>query len=44
MYGKVKQNVHKLLSPASVDKSVHKVALPPQYHAFLYSKTSLPKN
>jgi hypothetical protein len=33
---KVKKNVHKTLSPASVDKSVNKVALPPKYHAFLH--------
>jgi hypothetical protein len=35
MYRKVKKNVHKTLSPASVDKSVHKVAPPPKYRAFL---------
>jgi hypothetical protein len=36
MYRKVKKNIHNTLSPASVDKSVHKVALPPKYGAFLY--------
>jgi hypothetical protein len=36
IYRKVKKNVHKTLSPASVDKSVHKVALPPKYRAFLH--------
>jgi hypothetical protein len=35
---KVKKNVHKTLSPASVDKSVNKVALPPKYYAFIYLK------
>jgi hypothetical protein len=35
MYRKVKKNVHKTLSPASVDKSVNKVAPPPKYRAFL---------
>jgi hypothetical protein len=33
---KVKKNVHKTLSPASVDKSVNKVALSPKYDPFLY--------
>ena len=33
---KVKENVHKTLSPASVDKSVNKVALPPKYYPFLH--------
>jgi hypothetical protein len=36
MYRKVKNNICKTLSPASVDKSVDKVALPPKYLAFLY--------
>ena len=31
MYNKVKKNIHKPLSPASVDKSVHKIALPCKY-------------
>lgn len=34
--GKVKGNIHKTLSPASVDKSVHKVTLSPKYRAILY--------
>ena len=36
IYRKVKKNVHKTLSPASVDKSVHKIALPSKYRTFLY--------
>src|SRR4029077_12386584 len=36
MYRKVKNNIRKTLSPASVDKSVNKVALPSKYLAFLY--------
>jgi len=36
MYRKVKENVHKTLSPASVDKSVYKITLIPKYLAFLY--------
>ena len=36
MYRKVKKNVHKILSPASVDKSVNKIILAPKYGAFLY--------
>ena len=28
IYRKVKKNIHKTLSPVSVDKSVHKIALP----------------
>jgi len=36
MYRKVKKNIHKTPSPASVDKSVNKVALPPKYSAFLH--------
>jgi hypothetical protein len=35
MHRKVKKNIHKTLSPASVDKSVHKVSLPAKYGAFL---------
>jgi len=35
MYRKVKENIHKTLSPASVDKSVDKVVLLPKYWAFL---------
>jgi len=34
-YIKVKENIHKTLSPASVDKSVHKIALPSKYCTFL---------
>ncbi len=34
MSRKVKGNFHKTLSPASVDKPVHKVASPPKYRAF----------
>jgi hypothetical protein len=41
---KAKNNIHESLSPTSVDKSVHKVALPLQYLEFLYFDTSLPKN
>jgi hypothetical protein len=36
IYTKVKNNIRKTLSPASVDKSVNKVALPSKYLAFLY--------
>jgi len=36
MYRKVKNNIRKTLSPASVDKSVHKIALPSKYRTFLY--------
>ncbi len=36
MYRKVKNNIRKTLSPASVDKSVNKVALSSKYLAFLY--------
>jgi hypothetical protein len=36
MSRKVKKNVYRTLSPASVDKSVNKVALPPKYRAFLH--------
>ena len=35
MYRKVKKNIHKTLSPASVDKSVHKIALPSKFRTFL---------
>ena len=35
-YRKVKKNVHKTLSPASVDKSVHKITVPSKYRTFLY--------
>ena len=33
---KVKGNIHKILSPASVDKPVHKVTLSPKYWAILF--------
>jgi hypothetical protein len=36
---KVKKNVHKTLSPASVDKSVHRIALPSIYRTFLLLQT-----
>jgi len=36
IYRKVKKNIHKTLSPASVDKSVHKIALLSKYSTFLY--------
>ena len=36
IYRKIKKNVHKPLSPASVDKSVHKFAPPSKYSTFLY--------
>jgi len=36
IYRKVTKNVHKTLSPASVDKSVHMIALPSKYRTFLY--------
>ena len=36
IYKKVKKNLHKILSPASVDKSVHKIALPSKYRTFLH--------
>ena len=42
-FRKIKNNMHKILSPVSGDKSVHKVALPLQFLEFLSSNTSLPK-
>ena len=42
-FRKIKKNLHKILSPVSGDKSVHRVALPLQFLEFLYSNTSLPK-
>jgi hypothetical protein len=36
MSRKVKDNIHKTLSPASVDKSVNKIILVPKYGACLY--------
>ncbi len=36
LYKKIKENVRKTLSPASVDKSVDKITLPAKYCAFLY--------
>jgi hypothetical protein len=41
---KIKKNNHKTISPASVDKSVNKVAQSLKYLEFLYTNTSLPKN
>jgi len=35
VYKKVKKNIHKTLSPASVDKSVHKIAIPSKFRKFL---------
>jgi hypothetical protein len=32
---RIKKNIHECLSPASVDKSVNKIALPPKYRALL---------
>jgi hypothetical protein len=34
IFRKIKKNIHKTLSPASVDKSVHKIALPAKYRTF----------
>jgi hypothetical protein len=34
IFRKIKKNHHKILSPASGDKSVHKIPLRPQYRAF----------
>jgi hypothetical protein len=36
IFRKIKENIHKTLSPASVDKSVYKIALPSKYSTFLY--------
>ena len=36
MSRKVKDNIHKTLSPTSVDKSVNKITLAAKYGAFLY--------
>jgi len=36
IFRKIKKNVHKTISPASVDKSVHKITLPATYRAFLH--------
>jgi hypothetical protein len=36
---KVKKNIHKTLSPASGDKSVHKIALPSKFRTFLPRQT-----
>jgi hypothetical protein len=36
IYKKVKKNIHKTLSPASVDKSVHKITLPSKFRTFLH--------
>ena len=35
MYRKVKKHIHNTLSPASGDKSVHKITLPSKYRTFL---------
>jgi hypothetical protein len=35
IYIKIKENIHKTLSPASGDKSVHKIAFPSKYRTFL---------
>jgi hypothetical protein len=35
LFRKIKENIHKSLSPASVDKSVGKIALLPPNRAFL---------
>ena len=35
-FRKIKKNIHKTLSPASGDKSVHKIVLPAKYRTFLY--------
>jgi hypothetical protein len=40
---KVKKNIHKTLSPASGNKSVHKIALPSKYAHFSLVKQSFPK-
>jgi len=37
IYRKVKKNIHKTLSPVSVDKPVHKIAIPSQFNPFLHS-------
>jgi len=39
IYKKVKKNIHKTLSPASVDKSVHKITLPSKFLTFLPRQT-----
>jgi len=36
IFTKSKINIHKSLSPASVDKSVHKIALPLHIRAFFH--------
>ena len=38
IFKKIKKNIHKTLSPASVDKSVHKIIQPWKYHAILDRK------
>ena len=43
IYKKVKDNIHKTLSPTSVDKSVNKIALPSKSAHFSIFKRSLPK-
>jgi hypothetical protein len=43
IYRKVKKIVHKTLSPASVDKSVHKIALRSKFRTFSLFKRPLPK-
>ena len=41
---KIKETFHNTLYPASVDKSVNKVALSAKNHQFLWSNTALPKS
>jgi hypothetical protein len=36
IFRKIKKNIHKILSPASVDKSVNKIALPPKNRGFIH--------
>jgi len=36
IFRKIKENIHKILSPASGDKSVDKIALPSKNSLFLY--------
>ena len=39
LYKKIKKHSHKTLSPASVDKSVHKIAFPSKFRTFLHGQT-----
>jgi len=36
IFRKIKKNIHTILSPASVDKSVHKIAPSSKYRTFFY--------